>query len=164
MMLEMLLKAMQELIDGLQRRKIQWDRYEKLVNTLPKSKNEKMRLVYSLLIQAALFSEDGISTSELQEVCGISYGTLRKLLDTVRDQGLLIQTKRGRENCFEMDLNLLDEKIHETELNLCVCILPRCVAPGQFSYTYKLLLRFSRALGGSWHLIHKSLDAINMFR
>lgn len=110
MMLEMLLKAMQELVDGLLRRKIQWDRYEKLVDTLPKSKNEKMRRVYSILIQAALFSEDGISTSELQEVCGVSYGTLRKLLDNVRDQGLLLQTRRGREKCFELDLNILDEK------------------------------------------------------
>lgn len=110
MMLEMLLKAMQELIDGLQRRKIQWDRYEKRVDTLPKSKNKKMRLVYSLLIQAALFSEDGISNAELRIFGGVSYGTLRKLLDNVRDQGLLIQTKRGRENCFKMDLNLLDEK------------------------------------------------------
>lgn len=110
MMLEMLLKAMQELVDGLQRRKILLGRYEKLVGTFPESENEKMHMLYIFLVRAALFSEDGISTAELQEVCGVSYGTLRKLLDTVRDQGLLIQTKRGRENCFEMDLNLLDEK------------------------------------------------------
>ena len=110
MMLEMLLKAMQELVDGLQRRKILLGRYEKLVGTFPESENEKMHMLYIFLVRAALFSEDGISTAELQEVCGISYGTLRKLLDNVRDQGLLIQTKRGRENCFEMDLNLLDEK------------------------------------------------------
>ena len=110
MMLEMLLKAMQELVDGLQRRKILLGRYEKLVGTFPESENEKMHMLYIFLVRAALFSEDGISTAELQEVCGVSYGTLRKLLDNVRDQGLLIQTKRGRENCFEMDLNLLDEK------------------------------------------------------
>ena len=66
-MLEMLLKAMQELVDGLQRRKILLGRYEKLVGTFPESENEKMHMLYIFLVRATLFSEDGISTAELQE-------------------------------------------------------------------------------------------------
>lgn len=111
LMLRMIRLAAEDLRDGLQRRKIQWDRYEKLVAALPSNGHQKLGTVYSLLIQAALFAENGISTKELTAMCEVSYGTIRKLLNFVQDEGLLISAKEGNEKYYKINLNQLDERL-----------------------------------------------------
>lgn len=113
MMLQMIRRATEDLRDGLKRRKIQWVRYEQMVDQLPTNGSNKMSTVYSLLIQAALFAETGISTGDLRIMCQASYGTIRKLLDFVQEQGLLISAKEGTEKYYKIDLGQLDKMLAE---------------------------------------------------
>ncbi len=57
----------------------------------------------SLLIQAALFSEKGISFFELMNLLHISGSTLRKRLKHVNKYGILVTNKYGRNNFYMLD-------------------------------------------------------------
>ncbi len=64
MMLDMIEKAAVELKDSLQRKLTSWGRYVRSTKGLRDSNLEQMNRLYSVLIQAALFGEQGISTKE----------------------------------------------------------------------------------------------------
>ena len=68
----------------------------------------QMYPVYDLLIQAALFSEIGISTKELMEVLEASYSTIKGRLDVVRSRSLLVTEKHGREHFYRIDIQEMD--------------------------------------------------------
>lgn len=111
MQLSMIEKSIQELKDSLSRRLIRWKRYEQLIPELPEgAKNQNVRRLYSFLIQAALFSEKGISTSELKEQYNVSYNTLKKWLDVV-PASLLMSEKKGKYKYYQMNLQELDALI-----------------------------------------------------
>ena len=108
MMLHMIRAALRELEGSLTRRSIRWARYESLVPTFPGADDIAVRRMYSYLIQAALFSEKGISTKELEVSFEASYYKVKKLLDRI-DPRLLRSEPRGRNKYYQLDLTALDE-------------------------------------------------------
>lgn len=114
MMLQMIYDALRELEDALKRRLSRWKKYEQLVSTFPETADKQVRKMYSYLIQAALFSEKGISTAELQVCFKTSYPTVRKLLSHVQPELLLAQMK-GRAKYYQINLSPLDAALLQQE-------------------------------------------------
>ena len=112
MMLDMIHKSAAELRDALERKRISMERYESLISSdiCPKSKD---RPLYQYLIRAALFSDSGISTGELCENLKISGGTLRKKLDEVENQGLLVTNREGNKKLYHINTVALDKILLE---------------------------------------------------
>lgn len=108
MMLSMIYKAEEDLIISLEEKLGLWGRYgQYAIKTYPDIDAKLL----SVLIQASLFSETGISRNELEVFMKLSYLTLKKRLDTLRSQNLLIEHKKGNQKYYEMNLGYLDESM-----------------------------------------------------
>lgn len=115
MQLEMIHIAIKELKESLLRKLISWDRYERIIPTLPGSKDKSaVSQLYSYLIQAALFSESGISTAELTKEFGVSYGTLRNMLKKI-PQDFVIAGLKGKVKYYQINLKKLDQLLFAKE-------------------------------------------------
>lgn len=112
MMLNMILAAIGELKESLSRRLTRWSRYEQLVQSFDDAKeNGRLLQLYSVLVQAALFSERGISTAELQKGLEVSYYTMKKLLALIEEKELLCVSTHEKTKYYEIDLNRLDDML-----------------------------------------------------
>ena len=60
-----------------------------------------------MLIQAALFSEDGISQKELEDFLNASYSSVRNKLSSI-PADLLIKNTRERHAYYMLDLDKVD--------------------------------------------------------
>lgn len=83
-------------------------RYESMIDLFEGNDNNQMLELYGYLIQAALFSENGISLNDLKDLMKLSYVTLKKRLEVVERQNLLILNKVGKSNYYMMNLRTLD--------------------------------------------------------
>ena len=110
MLLDMISSALKDLRDSLEQKQTRWTRYEDLVAQFPEGKDPAVHAVYSVLIQAALFSEKGISTAELEHGFQCSYHIVKKLLGQVRPD-LLQSSQKGRAKYYQIDLNALDNML-----------------------------------------------------
>ena len=110
MLLDMISAALKDLRDSLEQKQTRWTRYEDLVAQFPEGKDPAVHAVYSVLIQAALFSEKGISTAELEHGFQCSYHIVKKLLGQVRPD-LLQSSQKGRAKYYQIDLNALDNML-----------------------------------------------------
>ena len=72
--------------------------------------NETTFKLYEVLVEAALFSEFGISTKELQEYMNMSYNTLKNRLGTIPDV-LLNVKKENRTVYYSINLDEFDKAI-----------------------------------------------------
>lgn len=115
MMLDMIHKALEELHKSLIKKQMDLDIYREQAYTLPGAEDKKVRQMYNLLIQAALFSEDGISTDMLCKVTEQSYKSAMKYLALV-EPSLLICQKKGNTKYYRLDLEGLDRRILEKKL------------------------------------------------
>lgn len=68
-----------------------------------------METIAYLLIQAELFSENGITTSELLEAIDVTPATLRKRLAKFDDCQLLIKERLGHHKTYRLNLKKLIE-------------------------------------------------------
>ena len=110
MMLRMIHSAIQELKGSLARRLERWSRYEKLVQSFEEvGENLKLMQLYSVLLQASLFSERGISMRELQETLSMSYNTIKKLLGQIDERKLLCVSESMKPKYYEICLDRLDD-------------------------------------------------------
>lgn len=116
MLLNMILLALDDLEASLNRKLSLWNKYEKFVSSVISEKNADLRELYSYLIQAALFSEGGISTAELQEQFNCSYYLINKLLKLVPRDHVIVK-KKGRANCYQINLEVFDNLMLKDELN-----------------------------------------------
>ncbi len=96
MMLTMIKESEEELVSSLQQRLDDWGRCEAKILEITKPEAEKDMKLYSVLVQAALFSDMGITREELEKHLDISAATLRKNLKAIEDKGLLETTRQGR--------------------------------------------------------------------
>lgn len=71
--------------------------------------------MYSYLIQAALFSEKGISTRELENYFQASYYMVKNLLGQVQPK-LLLSRQRGKAKYYQINLESLDSLLLEKAL------------------------------------------------
>lgn len=115
MMLNMIYTALKDLETSLSRKVVSWQKYESLVGLFGEAADNNVRRMYSYLIQAALFSEKGISTDDLKTCFDESYYTIRKLLGKIRSD-LLVSELVGKAKYYQIDLAKLDDILLEKEL------------------------------------------------
>ena len=111
MMLGTIKSSMEDLKEALEEKQVSWNRYCTVIPRLDQHENEEFALLYDLLIQASLFSEQGISTQELLSFFNTNYTTLGKRLGIVKNQGLLITEKHQNKKFYSIDLQALDDLI-----------------------------------------------------
>lgn len=106
--LNMILISMQELKKSLQQKLATWDKYEKAIES--HCEEREMLMLYSYLIQAALFSEKGISMAELVENTRKSRYMLKPLLDKIPEEMIVVK-KKGHYKFYSINLDYLNEMI-----------------------------------------------------
>ena len=114
MQLNMILTSMQELKKSLQQKLSTWDKYEKAIEA--RCNDPECLILYSYLIQAALFSEKGISMYELQENMKKSYYIIKSLLNQIPEEMVVVK-KKGNFKFYSINLEKLNETILEDSLN-----------------------------------------------
>ncbi len=98
-------ESMKQLEEALRKRYHRLVYYRECLRYLPDGTNGKYLDLYDLLIQASLFSEDGISTQELMDLLHVSRATLSGRLSSVSGQGLLIKKAYGNKRYYKLDLD-----------------------------------------------------------
>ena len=81
----------------------------KKMATIIKFNHNSCSSIIFILIQAELFSEEGISTNELMEVSDISRTTLDHAIKELNSYGLVKKKKDGKRNLFGIYLDRLEE-------------------------------------------------------
>ena len=116
MFLETILRSVKQLIDALSARLEKWHYYRRICfKTL--SPDEKLSLLYDVLIQASLFGSKGISIEELTETLEISKSTLAKRLSQIAPPELLHIETESRRKFYSLELSVLDKLYQETEIS-----------------------------------------------
>ena len=72
----------------------------------------KLRELYSLLIQAALFSEQGVTAEEAASHLGVSRGTLYRKLEQIPPE-LLEKVRRNRVYYYSLNIRKLEENVEK---------------------------------------------------
>lgn len=96
-----------QLLSALEKRVNDLERYKALLDKMLAGGNKRVYNLYYVLIQAALFSEIGITAKKLASCINVSENTLRTMLKVI-PQGLLVTDKREREFHYLMNLEELD--------------------------------------------------------
>lgn len=108
MQLHMILISMEELKKSLQEKLATWDKYEKAIAA--RCQDFELRKLYSYLIQAALFSEKGISMAELQENLKKSNYMVKSLLNQISEEMVVIK-KKSNFKYYSINLDKLNGMI-----------------------------------------------------
>lgn len=108
MMLTMIENVQDELYRSLEEKKAMLAKYSGILNTLPNGGFKDAEKLYGFLLQASLFSRDGISTQELSDYMSISYGSLRSRLIFLERSDLLETKKTGGKKYYELNVSHLD--------------------------------------------------------
>ena len=111
MQLNMIYVAMQELEKSLYQRKATWEKYETAIQKYCEN-NTTLRTLYSLLIQAALFSEKGISMQQLIKHMCISGYMIKKYMNEIPEQFLIIKQK-NKFKYYSLNIEKLNSVILE---------------------------------------------------
>ena len=97
--------------DGLVEKAKRLELFAKQLASLPYGNDEKYSRLYYYLLQASLFSEIGISTSELLQYLNVSRPTLQKRLNNIDESNLLITEKRDLNKFYQLNLDTLVDMI-----------------------------------------------------
>ena len=97
--------------DGLVEKAKRLELFTKQLASLPYGNDEKYSRLYYYLLQASLFSEIGISTSELLQYLNVSRPTLQKRLNNIDESNLLITEKRDLNKFYQLNLDTLVDMI-----------------------------------------------------
>ena len=108
MQLDMIFSAMEELKLSLQEKLTTWKKYEHVIEQ--KYENRDLFRLYSCLIQAALFSEKGISMTELTEISEKSTYVIKKLMSKIPDEMIIIKTE-NKYKFYSINLEKLNSLI-----------------------------------------------------
>lgn len=114
MQLTMVRDAMEDLKTSLHEKQIIWDKYETAITNLYAG-NTDIRKLYSLLIQAALFSEKGISMQELVTNMRCSKYIINKLLNAF-DPSMIVVKKKGNYKYYSVNLDALDHAVLQNSI------------------------------------------------
>ena len=116
MQLNMILTAMEELKNSMQEKLITWSKYETIIGQYCEN-NIELRSLYSYLIQAALFSEKGISMQELQQQMGLSNYMIKKIMANIPSDMIDIK-KKGNFKFYSISLERLNSIILKKSMQL----------------------------------------------
>lgn len=110
MMLQMIATSMIELLEALHGKYERWTKYSRMILTLKIADSKEQYNFYNYLLQAALFSESGISYKQLEKVMRTSYYMVLKSLKEIPKELLVVNTK-GSAKFFSLNLDTIDEMI-----------------------------------------------------
>ncbi len=99
-----------QLYEALNKRVCSLEHYENYIERFPFGNEKTMWTLYSLLIQAALFSDMGINRADLIKILKISSNTLNKKLERL-PEGFLSEKKDGKMKYYMLNLNEADKYI-----------------------------------------------------
>lgn len=102
-------KSMIQLKDALNEKSEKLQHYSDLLRELPCAENENILDLYFVLLQAALFSNIGLSLQELLQYANVSYNTIHARLQKIPDD-LLLVNKQGRNSYYLLNLHNIDKK------------------------------------------------------
>lgn len=113
MQLNVILTAMKELEKSLMEKVITWNKYEAVIEK--RCSNIELLRMYSFLIQAALFSEKGISMAELQQNMNCSQYIIKNLMKQIPEDMMIVQMKHKYKfysiNLEKLNAIMLEESI-----------------------------------------------------
>lgn len=114
MQLKILLEAMEDLEKSLYEKMCTWEKYEEAVESF--CDNEQvLRIIYSCLVQAALFSENGISMQELQNAISLSSYLVKKNMNKIPSE-MIIEKRKGRLKYYSINLEKLNSVILDNSI------------------------------------------------
>lgn len=109
MFLHVLCEAVEQLKKALERRKEKLYYYAELLDQKVPERNKMIEEIGFLLLQAQLFSENGIPTKDLLTVCKISKATLAKKLSYFKEKNLLVEKRIGKEKYYGIKLSQFEQ-------------------------------------------------------
>lgn len=101
--------SLHQLEIALMKRYQQLKHYRDCIKDLPYGLNQKYANIYFLLIQASLFSENGISTQELMEITKSSRTTITNRLKILSENRLIIKKHSANVRFYSLNLDIADE-------------------------------------------------------
>lgn len=104
MFLNIILESFENLYEALEKRKILLAKYSDIIEN--NDMNEELKKFAYVLIQASLFSDEGITKKRLSIELDISPSTVDKRLAKLRQRGLLLE-ESGKPTKYMIDLNKL---------------------------------------------------------
>ena len=105
--------SLQQLLETLEEKKYKWEYYRQRIANLPNAEKADFSYLYELLIQAALFSNIGISREELLSQLKLSENTVRSRLRLIPDEMLIENRQKGRKY-YLLDLDAADKLFEES--------------------------------------------------
>lgn len=102
-------KSMVQLKVALNEKSEKLQHYSDLLRELHCAENENILDLYFVLLQAALFSNIGLSLQELLQYANVSYNTIHARLQKIPDD-LLLVNKQGRNSYYLLNLHNIDKK------------------------------------------------------
>ena len=115
MFLEIVDISMKQLYEALSERSERLRHYESQIKRFPYAGDKSMYQLYDLLLQAALFSDSGITQKELEFHMGMSYNTVRAKLHKI-PQDLLTETHQGK-RAYMLCLKAVDQILEKEAYN-----------------------------------------------
>ena len=113
MQLGMLLSSMEELKKSLQKKLVTWDKYKEMIKS--HCNDFELLRLYNFLIQAALFSEKGISMLELQENMKKSQYIIKGLFAKIPEDMIVVK-KKSNYKFYSINLETLNKIILEESI------------------------------------------------
>ena len=109
MFLKIIERSVEKLKSSLREGFVRLNRNLQKIPELVQDNDESLAVLYSLLIQAALFSEFGVPTAVILEHVNISRSTLNAKLAKIPEE-LLVKEKRGRVNYYSLNVERLENR------------------------------------------------------
>lgn len=111
---DFIIESMKELCNSLIERIEKLEFYGK-INEVITNGDDNLENIMFILIQNELFGEDGISIYTLASVSKLSRTTVRLLIKKLESKELLVKSKSGNKNLYNVDLDKLIELYELTE-------------------------------------------------
>ena len=109
MFLKIIERSVEKLKSSLREGFVRLNRNLQKIPELVQDNDESLAVLYSLLIQAALFSEFGVPTAVILEHVNISRSTLNAKLAKIPEE-LLVKEKRGRVNYYSLNVERMENR------------------------------------------------------
>ena len=109
MFIDIIYSSLLKLKESLEEKHSQLSYYFERIINLPDGTDNKYFSLYSLLLQASLFSNEGISTGELMKILKISRTTLLKRIENLKKYNLIIIKAISNTNNYWLNLDVVDK-------------------------------------------------------
>ncbi len=115
MFVDIVEESMTQLYNALNNRKNLLIYYSDAIPYFYKGLDKKYDNIYYQLVQATLFSENGITIKELMVTNELSKSTIISRLNEIKESEILIEKKIGKSNYYNLDLEKVDQIIESNK-------------------------------------------------